>query len=154
MAATAWTFPKHMKKNLGLGLIVFSAGVHWRMALFLSTALISAAMATSTIGSLTNPVVSGNGYTALGGTKGLLTQTWLSGSSAGQWRFSFSSPRVFNASGGSISNVSFAVIYCSAGSAALKKTLCYSKLSTANFTVTTGNTLTITASGTGVFNLA
>ncbi|MCC6359567.1 MAG: hypothetical protein IT450_12555, partial [Phycisphaerales bacterium] len=51
---------------------------------------------------------------------------------------------VFTASGANITSIMYAVIYVSGG-----KALCWSKLSTAAFSVTSGNTLTIGANSTG-----
>lgn len=153
MAAGAWTFVKHFKKQMGLGKIVLSGGA-WRMALFTSAALLSAAYTHSTYNSVAGQVTSGNGYTVGGGTKGLLANTWLSGASAGQWRFNYTAARVWTAGAGGIPNVKFALIYTSGANSAAKKICCFSQLSTAPFSISNGNTLTVTASGTGVFNFA
>lgn len=152
MAVGNWTFYNKFRKNLGLaniGLITPAI----RMALFLSTS--NAATATlSVYASLTNEVTQANGYTTGGGTKGLLAgKTWTAGASAGSMRFNFTPARVWTAGGGTITGVKFAVLYTSGASATVKKLICFSQLSTANFNITTGNTLTISPSATGVFNL-
>jgi hypothetical protein len=54
----------------------------------------------------------------------------------------------FTASGASLTNVKYAVIYNSAG-----KLLCFCQLSSSQFTVTSPNTLTILPAATGVFTL-
>ena len=55
---------------------------------------------------------------------------------------------VFTASGSSLINVKFAVVGVSGG-----KALCYSKLSTSQFTVTSPNMLTIVFSDNGLFEM-
>lgn len=152
MAVGAWTFIKHFKGQLGKGGINFGTG-NWRMILCTSAGLFSAAYAHSTYGSIAGEVAAANNYSAGGGSRGLLTQSWASAGSAGNWKFSFSPARVWTAgsgtSAGGIKNVKFAVIYGSAGG----HLVCFSQLSTSPFTITTNNTLTITASGSGVFSL-
>lgn len=152
MAVGAWSFYQKFRRNLGRGAITLQSG-NWRMIL-LTSASNAATNTLSTYGSLTNELATSNGYTAGGGTKGLLTQTWTAGASAGQYRFNYSPARIWTATGGSIANIKFAVIYTSGASAGAKKLLVSSQLSTSQFTLTVGNTLTITASATGVFNLA
>jgi hypothetical protein len=55
---------------------------------------------------------------------------------------------VFTASGGNISSCQYVVIGVSTG-----KAICWSKLSTAAFTVSQNNTLTVTINASGVFEL-
>jgi hypothetical protein len=149
MAVGAWTFYNHFKKNLGLGKIVLSGGV---FHMTLHTSASNATTATlSTYGSVTGQVAAGNGYLTSGQA---FTHTWTSGASAAQWRFNFSPALVWTGTGGTISNIKFAVIWTSGVSALAKKLICYSQLSTAQFNLTINNTLTITAAATGVFNLA
>ena len=150
MAVGAFTFYQKYRRNFGRQVINLAGG-HHRMALFTSAS--NAATATlSTYASVTNEVSQANGYTTGGGTKGLLTQTWTAGASAGQYRYN-SNSRVWTATGGSISNAKFVVVYYSATSGS-KYLICYSQMSTAQFTITVGNTLTVTPSATGIFNLA
>jgi hypothetical protein len=119
----------------------------FRMALYLSTS--NAATATmSGKGSVTNEVASGYGYSSSG--KVLAGVTWAAGASASEWRWTFTAP-VWTASGGTITGVKYAVIIQNSGS--VDKLLCYSQLSTAGFNITTGNTLTITPSANGCFEL-
>jgi L-amino acid N-acyltransferase YncA len=60
---------------------------------------------------------------------------------------------VFTAIGGSLTNIKYAVIRTSSGAGA-GKVVCFSTLSTAAFTVTVGNTITISPAATGVFAMA
>ena len=149
MAVGAFTFYKHTPKNIGAGKINLSGG-NFRIALFTSASN-AATLTLSTIGSVTNEVGSGNGYSSSG--KALASKTWLSGASAGQWRFN-AAATVWTGTGGTIPNVKFAVIWASGASAGARKLVCYSQLSTGQFTITANNTLTITPSATGIFNLA
>jgi len=55
--------------------------------------------------------------------------------------------------GGNIANVKYAVIWKEGVSALARKLLFYSKLSAGQFNVTTGNSLTITPSSNGYFEL-
>ena len=57
-------------------------------------------------------------------------------------------PVVWTATGGDVDNVKFAIIYQSGG-----KLVCYSKLSTSQFNLTQDNTLTVTPSANGIFEL-
>jgi hypothetical protein len=61
---------------------------------------------------------------------------------------------VFTASASTLSAVRYAVIRKSAGAVTSGLLLCYAALSTAEFNVTTGNTLTIQMHANGVFTLA
>ena len=148
MAVGNWTFYSKFKKNIGSALVNFAGG-NFKMALYTSAS--NAATTTlSIISSITNECAAANGYVA-GGLA--LTKTWTSGASAGQWRFNISNV-VWTGTGGTISNIKFAVIYTSGASATVKKLICYSQLSTAQFNLTINNTLTIQPSATGIFNLA
>jgi hypothetical protein len=148
MAVGAWTFYQKFRRNIGRGAVTLHTGT-FKMAL-LTSASNAATTTLSTYASLTGEVTQANGYSTNGGVKGTMTQTWTAGASAGQYRFNYTPARVWTAGGGNIANVKFAVIYGSAGG----HLICFSQLSTAQFNITTGNTLTITASATGVFNLA
>lgn len=146
MAAGAWTFYNLAKKYLMNGTIDLDTN-SFRMSLYTSAS--NAATATlSTRTSVTNEVSEANGYSSSG--KALASITWATGASASEYRWN-AAAIVWTASGGSISNVKFAVIWQSSGVA--DKLVCYSQLSTAQFTVTSGNTLTITPSANGIFEL-
>ena len=121
---------------------------NWRIALY--TSAWNGAVTLSTRTSLTGEVAASYNYSAGGGSRGLLTQTWTAGASAGQYVFTFYPARVWTANGGTITNVKYAVIYQSAS----QLLVCYSQLSTTGFNITAGNTLTLTASGSGVFTMA
>jgi hypothetical protein len=64
-------------------------------------------------------------------------------------KFTYSTIGVtFTASGAPLTNVKYAVIYQSGG-----KLLCFCRLSSAQFTVASPNTLTVLPAATGVFTL-
>jgi hypothetical protein len=149
MAAGAWIFYNKGRKNLCNGGINLGTGT-FRMALFTSASN-AGTVTLSTYGSLTPEVTNANGYTTLGVT--LTGVTWTAGASAKQMRFNCSA-KFWSANAGSIASIKFAVIYTSGASAGAKKLVCASQLSTAQFTITSGNRLTITPAATGIFNLA
>jgi hypothetical protein len=153
MAVGAWTFFNTFRKNVGSGLINLKGGT-FRMVLLTSTAALTAAGSYSTYGGISsNELTTLNGYTAGGTTKGLMTVNWSATPSAGTYRWTYTPARVWTATGGNIGPLKFAAIFTSGASAGLKKLVCFSQLSTAGFTITTGNTLTITQAATGVFQL-
>lgn len=149
MAVGAWTFYNHFKKNLGAALVNLSGG-NFRIGLYTSASN-AATLTLSTKGSVNNEVAEANGYSSSG--KALASKTWLSGASAGQWRFN-AAATVWTGTGGTISNIKYAVIWASGATAANRKLVCYSQLSTSQFNLTINNTLTITPAATGIFNLA
>lgn len=150
MAASAWAFYNSFKRYLGDGTIDLDNDT-FVMGLYQSTS--NAATATlSVTGSLTNEVSSGNGYAS--GGKTLTGVTWSTGASASEMRFD-ATATIWSASGGNIANIRYAVIYdnTTGASAGNRKLVAYSALSTAQFTVTDGNTLTVTPSANGIFEL-
>ena len=142
MAATAWSFYNSFREKLGEGDFDLSGtGVNFFMALHTSAASANATNATF----IANEVAAANGY-ATGGLS-VSGRTWAAGASAGVFRFD-STAVVWTATGGDISNVKFAIIYQSGG-----KLVCFSKLTTSQFTLSEDNTLTVTPSANGVFEL-
>lgn len=146
MAAGAWTFYNIAKKKLMDGSIDLDTNT-FRMSLYTSASN-AATLTLSTRTSVTTEVTEQFGYSSSG--KPLASITWAVGASATEWRWNCAAI-VWTAAGGSIANVKFAVIWQSSGVA--DKLLCFSQLSTAQFTVTSGNTLTITPSANGIFEL-
>jgi len=147
MAATAWAFYNSFREKLGEGDFDLSGtGVNFTMSLHTSAASANATNAVlSTYASIANEVANGNGYTT--GGKSVSGRTWAAGASAGVFRFD-STAVVWTATGGDVDNVKFAIIYQSGG-----KLVCYSKLSTSQFNLTQDNTLTVTPSANGIFEL-
>jgi hypothetical protein len=144
MAAGAWKINKNAKLKIGTGSIdldsdTFNITLH---SVGASANLISGLVSVFTsIGS----ECTGGGYTAVGNT--LSSPTWaLSGQNA---KFDSSDWVVT----GSIASIKYAVIMKSV-SATSGLVLCYSTLSTAGFSVTGTNTLTLQMNASGIFTLA
>lgn len=146
MAAGAWTFYNIAKKKLADGTMDLDTNT-FRMSLYTSASN-AATLTLSTRTSVTNEVTEANGYSSSG--KPLASVTWAAGASAKVYRWN-AAAIVWTAAGGSIAGIKFAVIWQVTGVA--DKLLCFSQLSTAAFSVTTGNTLTVTPSASGIFEL-
>lgn len=155
MAAGTWKIYAKAKKLIGAGTITLGAGV-FKMALHRTSA--SAAILVlstrSTWASIPGEISAVGGY-VLGGRNLLpATAQWTVGVSAKQYKFTYTTAGlVFTASGASLSNIKYAVIRNSTGANA-GKVLCFCTLSTAAFTITSPNTLTILPASTGIFVLA
>lgn len=147
-AAGAWAFYNEAKKYIGSADIDLN-GSSFRMGLYTSAS--NANTATLTVhASVTNEVTEANGYSSSG--KAITGVTWTVGASASEYRFN-SSAVFWSANAGNIANIKFAVIWITGASAGARKLLVRSQLSTAQFTLTTGNRLTITPSANGIFEL-
>jgi hypothetical protein len=144
MAATAWTLYNTAKKYIGNGTIVLGTTA---MKMKLTTSASNASTFTlSTFAAVTNEISARGGYVA--GGRAVASLAWTVGTSAKQYKFAFAD-LVFTASGSSLINVKYAVVGTSGA-----KVLCWSRLSTAQFTITSPNTLTIQIAATGVFTMA
>ena len=162
MAAGTWKIYAKAKKRIGtggnamtangitLGVGVFKMSLHTTAA----SAAIMALSTRSTFASIGNEISARGGYVA--GGRNLLPATgyWSAKNSAKQLVFYYSTlGLVFTASGSSLINVRYAVIRTSSGAGA-GQVLCFCSLTTAQFTVTSPNTLTITPNATnGVFTM-
>lgn len=143
MAASAFLLYNEAKKYIGNGTIVLGTSA---FKLKLTNSASNASTFTlSTFASVTGEISARGGYVANG--KALATMAWTVGASAKSYKFD-ADDLVFTASGSSLINVKFAVIGLSGG-----KALCWSKLSTAQFTVTSPNTLTIQFNSLGIFEM-
>lgn len=144
MAATAWKIYAKAKEYLGDGTIQLGTN-GFKMALFASGN--ASTVTLSTFAQVTNQIGTSGGYPTGGKYLVPSAGTWtLSGSTV---KFSYSTLGItFTASGGPLTNVKYAVIYNSAG-----KLLCWSRLSSAQFTISDPNTLTILPATNGVFTL-
>jgi hypothetical protein len=147
MAASAWQLYNDGKRYIGNGTIELGVG-NFKMALFRSASNAST-FTLSTFASLTNEISATGGYVT--GGKALVPGTgqWTVGASAKQMKFTYSTVGLtFTASGASLNNIRYAVIYQSGG-----KLLCFCQLSSTQFTVSSPNTLTVLPAATGVFTL-
>lgn len=148
MAAQAWKFYNRAKNHLGQAQINLLSG-SFRMVLAQS----SSNFATATLnllGSLTNRVASGNGYNSTG--KALASITWTAGASAGVMAWDCAD-LVWTATGGTIANIKAAVIYLLGASAGATYLVCRASLTSSQFTLSTGNTLTIQINASGIVTL-
>ena len=145
MAATAWQFYNAAKKKIGSGTIVLDSGIP---KMELCTSASNASTATLSVESqITGEIVAQGGYAAVGRT--LTGVAWTIAGASVKWD---ASDLVFTANAANLSNCKFAVIHFSAG-ATSGHLLCWSRLSTAQFSVTSGNTLTIQFAAAGIFTL-
>jgi hypothetical protein len=143
MAATAFQLYNEAKKYIG------SADLDLNGATFKLKLCTSASNAStftfSTFASVTGEISATGGYVANG--KALANVTWTTYPSAKSFRFD-ADDVIFTASGATLNNIKFAVIGISGG-----KALCWSKLTTSQFQLATGNTLTVAFNTAGLFTL-
>tara|TARA_R110001632_G_scaffold109653_1_gene219984 strand:- start:83 stop:559 length:477 start_codon:yes stop_codon:yes gene_type:complete len=157
MAATAWQLYNSAKRYIGNGTITLGAGV-FKMVLAqsasnASTFTLSAYGGGGALTSVTSEVGAAGGYATGGKNLVPATAQWVVGASAKQQKFTMSAVGLaFTASGANIVNVRYAIIRNSTGSNA-GKLLCFCQLSSAQFTVTSPNTLTVLPAATGIFTL-
>ncbi len=114
----------------------------------------------SSLGSLTLEMTGTRGYSQSGE---LLSDTWLTGASTGEMRYDATAviwtagggPLGSGDSGGAIDILAAFLVAKTqtTGKDGSNKLIAWSKLSTSSFTVTDGNTLTITPSANGIFEL-
>lgn len=151
MAATAWQLYNSAKRYIGNGTITLGAGV-FKM-LLARTASNASTFTLSTYASVTQEISATGGYVTGGRNLVPATGQWTTGASAKQMKFTYSTIGLtFTASGASLTNIRYAIIRNSTGATA-GKLLCFCQLSSAQFTVTSPNTLTILPAATGVFTL-
>lgn len=143
MAASAFSIYNLAKKYIGSGTIVL--GTTALKAKLTTSASNASTFTLSTFASITNEISARGGYVA--GGRALASLLWTVGRSAKEYKFN-AADLVFTASGSSLVNVKFFVIGVSGG-----KALCWSKLSTAQFTVTSPNTLTVQFNAIGIFTM-
>lgn len=149
MAAGAWKVFDSAKDYIGRAGFNFSANI-FRITLHTSALTISTG-AFSVYTPVGSEVAEQNGYSSSGKT--LSATTWNAGASAGVQRFDATAV-FWSANGGNISAIKFAVIWISAATTATRLALCYSTLSSSQFSISTGNRLTITPNANGIFELS
>lgn len=156
MAAGAWKIFTRAKRNL----CTASSGINldgiFRMMLCRASASAGVLKNTntgiSTWASVGGEISARGGYAANG--RSIPAIKWTVGASTKQMKFSFTTAGlVFTASGSALNNIKYAVIRNSTGAGA-GKVLAFCTLSTAAFTISSPNTLTILPAATGVFTLA
>lgn len=151
MAATAFAIYGKAKYKIGKAVINLSTG-NYRLKLCTSaaSAAVVAVSTRSLLSSCTPEISARGGYVAGGRLLASSTKSWTAGASAKSYKWDVPD-LIFTASGSSLINVKYAVIGASVSGAV--HALCYSKLSTAQFTVTSPNTLTIVFDTLGVFEV-
>jgi hypothetical protein len=149
MAAGAWAVYNESKKKIGNGTISLAATV---FRITLHTSASNANTATLSIyNELNNEVSEGNGYSSSG--KALANEVWTVGASAGQYKFD-ADDVVWTATGGAINNIKIAAIWLSAAASANRHLLCRSVLTSTQFNLSSGNTLTLQMNSAGILTLA
>jgi len=155
MAVGTWKLYGKAKKALGNGTITLGAGV-FKMSLH-KTSASAAIIVLSTrdkFTSIGSEISARGGYVAGGRNLLPATAQWTVGASAKQIKFTYTTAGlVFTASGSSLINIRFALIRNSVA-AGSGHCLCFCSLSSAQFTITSPNTLTIIPAATGIFTLA
>lgn len=155
MAAGTWKIYANAKKLIGSGSLTLGAGV-FKMQLHRASAsaAILALSTRSTAASIPGEISAVGGYAANGRNLVPATGQWVVGASAKQYKFTYSTVGViYTASGAALNNIKYALIRNSTG-AGVGKVVCFCTLSTAAFTIASGNTLTIAPAATGVFTLS
>lgn len=143
MAASAFQIYNEAKKYIGNGTI--QLGISTLKMKLANSASNASTFTLSTFASITGEISATGGYVA--GGRALASVVWTIGASAKQYMLD-AADLVFTASGAALTNVKFAIIGISGG-----KCLCWSKLSTSQFTVTTGNTMTVQFAAAGILTL-
>jgi hypothetical protein len=149
MAAGAWAVYNLAKKKIGNSTLSL-ASTAFRVQLHTSASNANTAT-LGVISSVDNQVTEANGYSSSG--KALTGETWTTAPSAASYRFD-ADDFFWSANGGSISNIRYAVIWISGASAGARHLLCRSALSTAQFSISTGNRLTVQLNSSGILTLA
>ena len=148
MAAGSYTLYNRAKYYLNTGQIDLDAG-NIRSKLYQSDSNASTST-LSTRSQVTNPVTGGGYKAASGGSYLLANYSVTTGASAGEYIFN-SDDTVYTASGANITSIMYDVLYAGSGGGGLLLAWC--KLSTAAFTVTSGNTLTNQVNASGYFTI-
>ena len=151
MAATAWQLYNKAKQSIGNGTITLGAGI-FKMVLA-RTSSNASTFTLSTYASITSEISATGGYSTGGKNLVPATAYWTSGTSSKSMKFTMSTVGLaFTASGASLTNIRYAILRNSTGALA-GKLLCFCQLSSAQFTVTSPNTLTVLPAATGIFTL-
>jgi len=155
MAVGTWKIYAKAKFYLGNGTITLGAGV-FKMSLHrtAASAAINVVSTRSTFASIGNEISARGGYAVGGRNLVPATGSWVVGASAKQYKFTMSTIGVvFTASNSNLNQIRYALIRNSTGTTA-GKVLCFCSLSSAEFNITSPNTLTILPAATGIFTLA
>ena len=150
MAVQAFKFYNSFKEHMANGNVNLDTDT-FDMHLYQSASNFATAT-LSALTSLTSEVATVLGYTLSGKA---MTTTWIVGASAGERRFD-ATAMIWTATSVDIVNVKGAVMVCRSGASGrdpANKLCTYASLTSTQFTVTTGNTLTLTPPAGGIFEL-
>ena len=103
------------------------------------------------LGSLTNEIADGNGYSTSG--KALSGVAWTVGASAKQYKFDADDIN-WSANGGSISNIKGIVVVKIGASAGARHLVGYASLTSSQFALASGNRININWNSGGILTLA
>lgn len=148
MAAQAWKIYNLAKKKIGNATLSLASTV-FRMTLHTS----ASNAATLTLGvynSLTSEVTEANGYSSSG--KAMTNEVWTVGASAKSYKFDVDDV-VWTGTGGTIPNIKLAALWLSAAASANRHLLCAASLTSSQFTLSSGNTLTLQINSLGVLTM-
>jgi hypothetical protein len=148
MAAQAFKIYNLAKKKLGQASLNLSTG-NFRLGLYTSASN-AATLTLGVLSSLTSEVTEANGYSSSG--KACATRVWTVGASAKSYKFDFDD-LVWTATGGTIPNIKFAVIWASGASAGARHLVAVGSLTSTQFTLAQNNTLTLSPNSLGAFTM-
>ncbi len=148
MAAQSFKIYNLAKKKLGQALLDLRTG-NFRVGLYTSASN-AATLTLGTLASLTNEVTEANGYSSSG--KALATRVWTVGASAKSYKFD-GDDIVWTGTGGTIPNIKFAVLWASGASAGARHLVAVASLTSAQFTLSQNNTLTLQFNSLGLFTM-
>jgi len=133
-----------------LGAGVFKMQLHRPSA----SAAILVLSTRSVSSSIPGEISATGGYVAKGRNLPPATGSWVVGASAKQYKFTYTTAGlIFTASGAALNNIKYALLRNSVNGST-GKLLCFVTLSSSQFTIASGNTLTIFPNATGgVFTL-
>ena len=148
MAAQAWSVYGTAKLKLGAGTISFPGT--FRIGLYKSSSNFATFSTLSTRSVVTNELTEANGYSSSG--KSLASESWLTGASSLQMKFD-AADVIWTATGGNITSIKAAVIWNSNATPSNQHLLCAASLTSSEFTLSSGNTLTIQMNASGILTL-
>jgi hypothetical protein len=148
MAAQAFKLYYKAIRKIGSGTIDLPGAV--RIALAGSGGTF-ATNTLSLLGSLTDQVTEGNGYSSSG--KALASEAWTVGATSAQMKFDAADP-VWTATGGAINSIKGCVLFMSGAAAGSCHMLAYASLTSTAFNLASGNTLTLQFNSSGIFTAA
>ena len=148
MAVQAFKFHLMAREYIGDATIDLDGAI-FRMGLYQSSSDF-ATLTQSKRSELINEVATNNGYSTSGKT--LSATTWITGASGGVRRFD-STAVIWTATGGAINSIKAYVIWISAAATGDEKLLGNASLTSSQFNLASGNTLTLTPPSDGIFEL-